>query len=218
MARKGARWKSDRFWRRNRSEKKMEPKLALSWNLFHIATVRKLYSAGSCSTWNIPRLAGSSSISPGRCRQPCPQTPPPALLWLIIHAATEEAIDGASLFNHGRYERERRDSGRRDWRHYPPPRQGECVSKCLLQDIAAALEALRSGPVRVVILRAPAGARVFSAGHDVHELPTNGRDPLTYNDPLRQVVRESSFAPCPSSPSSKDPSGAVRASWSWAAT
>ena len=41
----------------------------------------------------------------------------------------------------------------------------------------------------MIVLRAPRGAKVWSAGHDVRELPTNGRDPLTYHDPLRQAVR-----------------------------
>ena len=49
----------------------------------------------------------------------------------------------------------------------------------------------------MVILRAPRGAKVWSAGHDVRELPTNGRDPLTYNDPLRRVVRAIKEAPMP---------------------
>jgi methylmalonyl-CoA decarboxylase len=49
----------------------------------------------------------------------------------------------------------------------------------------------------VVILRAPRGAKVWSAGHDVRELPTNGRDPLTYDDPLRRVVRAIQEAPLP---------------------
>lgn len=71
------------------------------------------------------------------------------------------------------------------------------LSKSLLDDITATLVSLRSGPVRVVILRAAKGAKVFSAGHDVQELPTNGRDPLTYNDPLRQVVRAIELCPVP---------------------
>lgn len=71
------------------------------------------------------------------------------------------------------------------------------LSRSLLQEITGTLRSLRSGPARVVILRAPAGAKVFSAGHDVRELPTNGRDPLTYNDPLRQVVREIELCPVP---------------------
>ena len=48
---------------------------------------------------------------------------------------------------------------------------------------------LNATGAKVVILRAAPGAKVWSAGHDVKELPTNGRDPLTYDDPLRQVVR-----------------------------
>lgn len=71
------------------------------------------------------------------------------------------------------------------------------LGKALLDDISAAFDALRGEPVRVVILRARPGAKIFSAGHDVHELPTNGRDPLTYNDPLRQVVRAIELFPCP---------------------
>lgn len=71
------------------------------------------------------------------------------------------------------------------------------LSKALLDDIIASLVSLRSTAVRAVILRAPAGARIYSAGHDVHELPTNGRDPLTYSDPLRQVVREIELCPVP---------------------
>jgi methylmalonyl-CoA decarboxylase len=71
------------------------------------------------------------------------------------------------------------------------------LSKVLLDDIVEALESLESPPVRVVILRAEKGAKVFSAGHDVRELPTNGRDPLTYNDPLRQVMRKIDHFPHP---------------------
>jgi len=52
-------------------------------------------------------------------------------------------------------------------------------------------------PNSVVVIRAAAGSRVFSAGHDVHELPTNGRDPLTYNDPLRKVIRNVETYPAP---------------------
>lgn len=52
-------------------------------------------------------------------------------------------------------------------------------------------------PAQAVILRAAKGAKVFSAGHDVRELPTNGRDPLTYNDPLRHAVRMLELHPAP---------------------
>lgn len=71
------------------------------------------------------------------------------------------------------------------------------LSKVLLDDIVSALDSFQTHPIRVVILRAAAGAKVFSAGHDVKELPTNGRDPLTYNDPLRLVMRKIEHFPHP---------------------
>lgn len=64
------------------------------------------------------------------------------------------------------------------------------LSSSLLGDISGGIDQLEEADVRAIILRAPQGAQVFSAGHDVNELPTNGRDPLTYNDPLRQLVRK----------------------------
>ena len=71
------------------------------------------------------------------------------------------------------------------------------LSKQVIDDLCAALEAMKADAVNVVILRAAKGAKVFSAGHDVRELPTNGRDPLTYNDPLRQAVRAIETHPAP---------------------
>jgi len=77
------------------------------------------------------------------------------------------------------------------------PSKQNALSKELIGELCAALEAMRQKQSRVVILRAPAGAKVFSSGHDVRELPTNGRDPLTYNDPLRRVIRTIELCPAP---------------------
>ncbi len=63
--------------------------------------------------------------------------------------------------------------------------------------IVAALESLRAGAVRVVVLRAAEGLRVWSAGHDIDELPRGGRDPLGYNDPLEQLIRAIRTFPAP---------------------
>jgi len=63
------------------------------------------------------------------------------------------------------------------------------LSTALIDDMIEALEEMAATSVRVVIIRAPKGSRVWSAGHDVNELPTSGRDPLTYNDSLRKAVR-----------------------------
>jgi methylmalonyl-CoA decarboxylase len=77
------------------------------------------------------------------------------------------------------------------------PMKQHALSKGLIADLCAALEEVRTHEARVVVLRAPAGASVFSSGHDVRELPTNGRDPLTYNDPLRRVIRTIELFPAP---------------------
>ena len=77
------------------------------------------------------------------------------------------------------------------------PSKLNALSTALVEELCAALEEMLLGQVRVVVLRAPAGAKVFSAGHDVRELPTNGRDPLTYDDPLRRVIRMIELFPAP---------------------
>lgn len=71
------------------------------------------------------------------------------------------------------------------------------LSRQLIEDLCATLEQMQSDCLQVVILRAAKGAKVFSAGHDVRELPTNGRDPLTYNDPLRHAIRTIESHPAP---------------------
>jgi len=77
------------------------------------------------------------------------------------------------------------------------PAKLNSLSKHLLDELCAGLQNMREHDVRVVILRAPAGSKVFSSGHDVRELPTNGRDPLTYGDPLRHAVRKIEHFPAP---------------------
>ena len=71
------------------------------------------------------------------------------------------------------------------------------LSMALIDDLSAALATHLPPEVRAVVIRAERGAEVFSAGHDVRELSTTGRDPLTYNDPLRKVVRQIETYPAP---------------------
>ena len=77
------------------------------------------------------------------------------------------------------------------------PRKRNALSTELIDGLCAGLDEMQRQEVRVVVLRAPAGSKVFSSGHDVRELPTNGRDPLTYDDPLRRVVRTIEHFPAP---------------------
>jgi methylmalonyl-CoA decarboxylase len=63
------------------------------------------------------------------------------------------------------------------------------LSGALIGEIISALEDFDRRKVRVVVLRAAPGVRVWSAGHDVRELPRTRRDPLGWSDPLRTLVR-----------------------------
>src|SRR5689334_14501311 len=76
-------------------------------------------------------------------------------------------------------------------------RHRNALSKHLVEQAISALQSFRETKVRVVIVRARQGAKVFSAGHDVSELPESRRDPLGWDDPLRQLVREIENFPAP---------------------
>lgn len=71
------------------------------------------------------------------------------------------------------------------------------LSEALIGEITTALEAFREQRVRAIVLRAPPGAKVWSAGHDVGELPNPGRDPLGWADSLRVLVRALQEFPAP---------------------
>ena len=77
------------------------------------------------------------------------------------------------------------------------PEKHNALSAALIGELLEALAGSAGSGARVIVLRAPRGAKVWSAGHDVRELPTNGRDPLTYHDPLRQAVRAIKETPAP---------------------
>ena len=94
----------------------------------------------------------------------------------LVITAIEDSI-GTIMLNHGQ--------------------KRNALSQKLIADILDALGALRQQDVRVVIFRAQEGATVWSAGHDVSELPQGHRDPLGWDDPLRQLIREIENYPAP---------------------
>jgi methylmalonyl-CoA decarboxylase len=71
------------------------------------------------------------------------------------------------------------------------------LSVQLIDEIRAALDGFRVARVRVAVLRAPAGSKVWSAGHNIEELPNAGRDPLGWGDALRVLVRAIQEFPAP---------------------
>src|SRR3954469_8494398 len=76
-------------------------------------------------------------------------------------------------------------------------RRRNALSHALVEEVITALNAFREAGVRGAILRAKPGPKVFSAGHDIAELPESRRDPLGWDDPLRQLVREIENYPGP---------------------
>lgn len=71
------------------------------------------------------------------------------------------------------------------------------LAQALVNEVSAALLDFESQGVRAAILRAQPGAKVWSSGHNVDELPEGGRDPLGWQDPLRMVIRDIESFPAP---------------------
>ncbi|MBV8440365.1 MAG: methylmalonyl-CoA decarboxylase [Hyphomicrobiales bacterium] len=67
----------------------------------------------------------------------------------------------------------------------------------LVAEIIDALDSFVERRVRAVVLRARPGVKIWSAGHDVDELPEGRRDPLGWYDPLRRLVRAIENHPAP---------------------
>ena len=70
-------------------------------------------------------------------------------------------------------------------------------SAALAGEITKALESFVEARARVAILRARPGVKIWSAGHDIDELPKGRRDPLGWYDPLRRLVRAIENHPAP---------------------
>jgi methylmalonyl-CoA decarboxylase len=72
------------------------------------------------------------------------------------------------------------------------------LSSALIHDLIKSLDFMESNKIRVVILRASAKVKCWSAGHDVSELPTNtNADPLRYSDSLELGIRAIRRYPSP---------------------
>ena len=71
------------------------------------------------------------------------------------------------------------------------------LSEAMIVGILAGLDQAQAAKVRCVILRAEPGAKIWSAGHDISELPKSHRDPLGWSDPLRVVIRAIEEFPAP---------------------
>lgn len=77
------------------------------------------------------------------------------------------------------------------------PERQNVLSSRMVDEMLQSLETLEKRKARVIVIRAYAGAKVWSAGHDVNELPVAGCDPLPYDDPLVTILRSIQASPLP---------------------
>lgn len=83
------------------------------------------------------------------------------------------------------------------WVAMAHPARHNALSEALIADLAATFDDFRDQRVRAVVLRSAPGSKVWSAGHDISELPQSQRDPLGWSDPLRVLVRTIESFPAP---------------------
>ncbi|WP_196592569.1 methylmalonyl-CoA decarboxylase [Pectinatus sottacetonis] len=77
------------------------------------------------------------------------------------------------------------------------PKKLNALSREMVDDIISAFDDFEAQRIPVIILKASEGMKVWSAGHDVKELPRKMRDPLSYYDSLERLLRtvEKYFGP-----------------------
>jgi methylmalonyl-CoA decarboxylase len=71
------------------------------------------------------------------------------------------------------------------------------LSRPLINECLNALADFERDNIRAVVLRSAEPQKVWSAGHDVDELPEANRDPLPYDDPLERLLRAVVAFPAP---------------------
>jgi methylmalonyl-CoA decarboxylase len=76
------------------------------------------------------------------------------------------------------------------------PEKRNALSHCLIDEALTAMTEFQNAGVRVVVLTATTAGGVWSAGHDISELP-KGEDPLMYSDPLERLLRNIRRFPAP---------------------
>jgi len=67
----------------------------------------------------------------------------------------------------------------------------------MMHGLGAAIGTLAEAGTRVVVIRAEPDVKVWSAGHDIDELPAGGADPLSYADPMEKTLRAIRLFPGP---------------------
>lgn len=69
------------------------------------------------------------------------------------------------------------------------PARRNALSAGVFDGICAALADFRKKGASVAVIRAPKGAKVWSAGHDITQFPTVAHEPFPYDSPMEKALR-----------------------------
>lgn len=72
-----------------------------------------------------------------------------------------------------------------------------CLSEDMCNELIDALKYGYSNECVGIVIKAQTRRGVWSAGHDIHELPQDGRDPLSFYVPMEQLLRKIQDTPIP---------------------
>lgn len=77
------------------------------------------------------------------------------------------------------------------------PSHLNCLSHALCELLIEQIDKAYEAECVSIVLKAQCKNHVWSAGHDVHELPRDGQDPLAYDVPLLRLLRKVHLIPIP---------------------
>lgn len=72
-----------------------------------------------------------------------------------------------------------------------------CLSEQMCQEMTGAIEAGYAQECVGIVIKAQTNKGVWSAGHDIRELPQTGDDPLAWNVPMEKLLRSVQDTPIP---------------------
>ena len=72
-----------------------------------------------------------------------------------------------------------------------------CLSEEMCRELINAIDEAYKRECVCVVLKAEVRRNVWSAGHDIHELPQDGSDPLAFYVPMEKLLREVQDTPIP---------------------
>ncbi|MBO6246478.1 MAG: enoyl-CoA hydratase/isomerase family protein, partial [Anaerovibrio sp.] len=72
-----------------------------------------------------------------------------------------------------------------------------CLSEEMCLELIEAIKKSYSLQCVGIVIKAEVNRNVWSAGHDIKELPVDGSDPLAFNVPMEELLREVQDVPIP---------------------